>query len=91
MKTVSIPSQASELQALLDQARDEDILVRTADGSEFFVSLLDDFDWELALTRKNAKLMTLLDERAKQTETIPLAEVKRQLGLGEEKRPAGLK
>ena len=83
MKTVTIPSQASELQALLEQARDEDILVRTDDGTEFLVSVIDEFDQETALTRQNAKLMALLDERAKQEETIPLAEVKRQLGLSQ--------
>ncbi len=83
MKTVTIPSQASELQALLEQARDEDILVRTADGTEFMVSVVDEFDREMALTRQNAKLMALLDERAKQEETVPLAEAKRQLGLSQ--------
>jgi hypothetical protein len=81
MKTVSIPSKATEVNALLDQARDETILVRTADGSEFMVSIVDSFDEEVARTRQNAELMALLEERAKQTRTIPLAEVKRQVGL----------
>jgi mRNA-degrading endonuclease RelE of RelBE toxin-antitoxin system len=40
-----------------------------------------DFDEEIARTRQNAKLMALLDERAKQSQTVPLDEVKRQLGL----------
>ncbi|MBM4093049.1 MAG: hypothetical protein FJ276_27115 [Planctomycetes bacterium] len=81
MKTVAVPPQAAEIIALLEQARDDELLVRTADGSEFLLTAIDEFDREIARTRQNAKLMALLDERAKQTKTIPLDEVKRQLGL----------
>ena len=81
MKTVTIPPQAAEVSALLEQARDEDLLVQTADGSEFVVTVVDDFDQEIARSRQNAKLMVLLEERAKQTRTVSLEEVKRQLGL----------
>lgn len=81
MKTVAVPPQASEIIALLEQARNEELLVRTADGSEFLLSAIDEFDREIARTRQSAKLMALLDERAKQSKTIPLDEVKRQLGL----------
>jgi hypothetical protein len=41
----------------------------------------DDFEDEVAETRRNAMLMALLDERGKQAATIPLDEVKRQLGF----------
>ncbi len=81
MKTVAVPPQAAEIHALLDQARDDELLVRAADGSEFLLTAIDEFDREIARTRQNAKLMALLDERAKQSRTIPLGEVKRQLGL----------
>jgi hypothetical protein len=81
MKTVSIPPQATEINALLEQAREEKLLVRAADGAEFLLTPLEEFDLELALTRQNAELMDLLDERAKQTKTVPLDEVKRQLGF----------
>ncbi len=81
MKTVTIPAQAAEVNALLEQARDEDVLVQTADGTEYVVTIVDDFDQEIARTRLNAKLMAMLDERAKQSRTVPLHVVKRQLGL----------
>jgi hypothetical protein len=81
VKTVTIPPQAAEVNALLEQARDEDVLVQTADGTEYVVTVVDEFDQEIARTRLNAKLMAMLDERAKQSQTIPLDEVKRQLGL----------
>lgn len=81
MKTISVPPTSTDVNVLLEQARDEDVLVRAADGTEFIVTLVDEFDEEIVRTRQNAKLMALLDERAKQTETVPLAEVKGQLGL----------
>jgi hypothetical protein len=81
MKTISIPAKSAEVNALLAQARQEDILVRTADGTQFMLTFIDDFDEEIARTRRNVQLMALLEERAKQAKTVPLDEVKRQLGL----------
>ena len=81
MKEVNVPPQSMDVNSLLDQARDEDLLVRAVDGTEFMVFVVDDFDLEVARTRRNAELMAILDERAKQTQSVPLDEVKRQLGL----------
>jgi len=82
MRTVTITGGSSEIKALLDQARDEDLIVRLEDGSEFMLSAVDDFDHEIAQTRRNEKLMALLDQRARQRQTIPLDKVKRELGFG---------
>jgi hypothetical protein len=81
MKTVTIPAQAAEINALLEHARQDDLLVQSADGAEFLVTAVEVFDHELARTRQNAKLIALLDERARQAKTIRLDEVKRQLGI----------
>lgn len=83
MKTVNVPADATQVISLLDEARNEDSLVRAADGTEFVVSAIDEFDHEIARTRQNAKLMALLDERARQTRTIALPDVKQQLGLSD--------
>ncbi len=83
MKTISISNPTDELTALLDQVNDEAVIVRLADGREFLLSAVDDFDIEIARTRQNAKLMALLEERAQETRTIPLDEVKRRLGIAE--------
>jgi hypothetical protein len=83
MRTIAIPAQAAEVNALLEQASHEDVLVRTADGAQYMVTAVDDFDEEIVRTRRNAKLMALLDDRASQTKTVPLDEVKRQLGLSQ--------
>jgi hypothetical protein len=81
VKTVEIATGSVDIASLLEQARDEDLVVRLADGSEFLVVAVDDFDHELARTRGNEKLMTLLDARARQTQTVGLDAVKRELGL----------
>lgn len=83
MKTVNIANPTTELTALFEQANEEDVVVRLADGREFLLSVVDDFDVEIAQTRQNEKLMALLDERARQTQTVPIDEVKRRLGIAE--------
>jgi hypothetical protein len=65
-------------------AKQEDLVLRTRDGDEFILSVIDSFEQEIALQRQNKKLMTFLDERfrkARQEKGIPLEEVQRQLGL----------
>jgi hypothetical protein len=81
VKTVEIASGSLDIATLLEQAREEDLIVRLADGTEFLVVAVDDLDHELALTRGNEKLMAFLDARARQTQTVPLVDVKTQLGL----------
>jgi hypothetical protein len=81
MKTITIPPQSTEVNAILAQARDEDVLVRAADGEQFMLTAIDDFDEEIVRTRRNERLMALLDQRARQQQTVPLEQVKRQLGL----------
>jgi hypothetical protein len=81
MKTVTISRRARGINALLEQARRRNLILRSADGHEFILAEVDDFDREIELTRQNKELMALLDQRAKQTKTIPLDEVKAELGL----------
>ena len=83
MKTIRISKRSKRINALLKQARKENLIVRSADGCEFILAEIDDFSREIELTRQNRKLMKFLDLRAKQTKTIPLEEVKVQLGLNE--------
>jgi hypothetical protein len=81
MKTIDIPPQEGAVNALLAQASQEDLLVRTADGTRFMVTAIDDFDEEIVRTRRNAKLMALLDERGTQSKTISLKELKQELEI----------
>ena len=89
MKIVKVSSRSQEMIRLLALARKEDVVVRTREGDEFMVSLVDDFDVEIARQRKNKKLVAFLEERfreARRKPGIPLEEVKRQLGLNKNSR-----
>lgn len=81
MKTVLVSTRAKTLNALLKQAQRGGLILRSPDGREFVLAEIDDFNREIELTRKNRKLMKLLDERGKQTKTYTAAEVRAKLGL----------
>jgi hypothetical protein len=76
-----LPEDPAEIRSVFEQAIDEDVIIKLADGRQFILSAIDDFDIEIAQTRRNQKLMNFLEQRARQTQTVPLDQVKRQLGL----------
>jgi hypothetical protein len=84
MKTIRVTNRSKAINALLAKARKEDVILKASDGSEFMVTAIDDFDHEIAAQRQNKKLMAYLDgvaKAAKKSESIPLEEVERRLGL----------
>lgn len=83
MKTIAVSKRAKGINALLKRARRENLILKSPDGCEFVLAEIEDFNREIELTRQNKKLMEFLDLRARQTKTIPLKDVKVQLGLGE--------
>ncbi len=82
MTTIIISKQAKTLNALLKRARNENIILRSAEGDEFILAKIRDFDREIELTRQNKRLMKFLDYRSKREATISLKEARRQLGGG---------
>jgi hypothetical protein len=82
MKTIEVSRQARALNALLQRARHENVILRSAEGNEFILAEIDDFNREIELTRQNRRLMKLLASRAKKKATISLEEAKQRLGLG---------
>lgn len=84
MRTIAIRRCSQELQRILKTARKRDVILRSAEGDEGILALIDDFDYELAAQRRNKKLMAFLKERfrrARKEERVPLEEVRRRLGL----------
>ena len=81
MKTIHVSPRSKTLNALIRQAKRDNLILRTADGLEFILAEVDDFDREIELTRKNKKLIEFLDKRAKQTKTVSAAEARVRLGL----------
>jgi hypothetical protein len=81
MKTVTVSQRARGINALLKQARRQNLILRSSEGHEFILAELDDFNREIELTRQNKQLTEMLSRRAKQTQTIPLKEAQARLGL----------
>ena len=86
MKTIPVSKRSRGINVLLKQARRENVILRSADGGEFLLAELDDFDREIELTRGNKALMRLLDARARQSQALSLGTVKAQLGVGTKRR-----
>ncbi len=87
MRTIKVSSRARTLNALLKQALQENLILRTQDGHEFILAEIDDFDREIELTRHNDELMRLLDARGQEKATISLAEARARLDANS--RPGG--
>lgn len=94
MKTVSVSARSKTLNKLLKMAHESDLIIEAADGALFLLANVteeptffvegadDDFDREVAATRRNKRLKKFLDERrarAKGRKGTPLADVKHLL------------
>jgi len=81
MRTINISKRSRKLLELLEQARHENLVLRSDDGREFILAEIDDFSREIELTRQNEDLMKYLEARAEQTKTVSLKEARIQLDL----------
>jgi hypothetical protein len=94
MKTIAVSTRAKTLNELLKKARRGTIILESADGQRFALTSINNWEGfdvgsskgfadEVQRTVKNKKLMKSLANRRKsgKSESIPLAEVKKQLGL----------
>ncbi len=86
MKTITVSPHARTLNALLKQALEENLVLRTGDGHEFVLAEIDDFDREIELTRQNRELMRLLDSRGREKATISLAQARSRLGVARRRK-----
>jgi len=90
MKTVDLPHAPPDVAEHLKQARRDDLIVRLADGSEFLLVAIEDFDLEIVRSRNNRRLMALLEARARQTATIRLDETRSSDAWGCKRAAASL-
>ena len=81
MKTIKVTENSLNLEAILNLASKENILLETPEGREFVLAEIDNFDREVELTRQNQELMNFLDERSREQKTVTLNQVRQQFGL----------
>ena len=79
MKTIDLSSEAVSVAELLDMARKDSLLVKTASGDSFMVSPADEFATELELLRRNHAFLAMLDEFKEDKTTVPFEQVEKEL------------
>lgn len=80
MRTIDLSKQRCSLGELLSLAQSESILIRSASGGDFVLEPADEFDREVAALGASERFMAFLESRARQSERIPLDEVRRKHG-----------
>jgi hypothetical protein len=81
MRTVDLSSTTPTVNELLELADEDLLIIKAPSGREFVLAEVEDFEDEIARTRKNAELMALLDERSRETVTYTLEQVRERLKL----------
>ncbi|HKI20977.1 MAG TPA: hypothetical protein VKA15_24000 [Isosphaeraceae bacterium] len=81
MKTVDLACGTPNLPTLLDMASEDNLILRTADGREYVLAEVDDFDREVALVRQNQELMEFLEQRSRPSQTYTIEEAREILEL----------
>jgi hypothetical protein len=76
MKTVDLSSEAPTVDQLVKLAAQENVILRTAEGREYLLAELDDFDEEIESIRRNQELMDFLDQRSHEAQRYTLAQVR---------------
>jgi hypothetical protein len=80
MKTIDLAEVKIDLDHAIELARKEPLLLLTADGREFFMTLADNFEQEVESLGRSQAFQQFLDERSACTRIIPLAEIEAEIG-----------
>ena len=81
MKTIDLSNGTPSVPELLDIASEDNVLLRTADGREYVLAEVDEFEREVALVRQNQELMELLDQRSRPSKTYTIEQARKILGI----------
>jgi len=81
MKTIDLATSAPSLPDLLNLASEENVILRAADGREYVLAEVDEFEREVALVRQNQELMEFLDQRSRPSKTYTIDEARKLLGI----------
>lgn len=81
MRTIDLATGAPNLPDLLNLASEGNVILRAADGREYVLAEVDDFDREVALVRQNRELMEFLDQRSRPSKTYTIDEARKLLKI----------
>lgn len=81
MKTVDLRKEEPSLKDLLVLAKSEPLLIHSSSGEEFLLEPAEEWDKEVAALGASEGFMSLLDERSRETEDLPLSEARAKRDL----------
>ena len=79
MKVIELDQSHASLEEVVDQAQDELVVLRKANGSVFALSHVDEFAVEVELLKHNAEFMALLRQFSQEPATISLEDLRQEL------------
>lgn len=79
MRTINLEKEQLDLETVIKIARQEPVLLLTADGKEFCLAEADDFEREVEALRRSQAFQRFLDERSASTRRIPLEEIEAEV------------
>ncbi len=81
MKTIDLRSEQHSLSEVLTLAASEPVLIRSPGGEDFLLEHADKFDKEVASLGSSERFLSLLDDRSKEADDLPLRAVRAKRGL----------
>ena len=81
MKTIDLGKEQHSLNDVLALAKEESVFIHSSTGEDFLLESADDFDREVATLGASEKFISFLETRSKETDRIPLSEVRKKYGL----------
>ena len=81
MKTIELALGTASIHKLVELAGRENIIINTQGGKQFVLAELDDFELEVEQLKNSKEFMAFLDQRSKERGTIPVEELRRDLGI----------
>ena len=79
MKTVNLAREKFDLEAVINLAGTEPVLLLTPAGREFCIAAADDFEREIESLRESKAFQRFLEERPTCAKRIPLTEIEKGL------------
>ena len=81
MKVIELNQNHPTLDEVIGIAEQELVVLRKPDGSVFAVSVVDDFDLEVELLKRNPEFMKLMDRFSAERGVISLEDLRKELAV----------
>jgi len=83
MKTIEVAQSNLTIIELLELAEKDTLILQKSDGTEFILSLVDDFSAEVEALGNNQEFMDFLAKRSQSVKRVSLEEARKRLKLDE--------